>query len=200
MNGISFRIIGIAGSQTQVDDVLDVAATHPGARFALMLRDPEHGLDGVERLLARARIHARANGRIEPVPLIANAHDLPEAGFRHYTSAQLHALTAAPVQPAGASAHDLDEALRAEGLGFRYITLSPIFPTPSKPGHPGIGIERLREVCARASLPVFALGGIDADNARRCIDAGAWGIASISLFDRAARGRLGDVIALLEHP
>lgn len=81
----------------------------------------------------------------------------------------------------GFSAHDLDEASRAVEAGADYLTLSPVFPTDSKPGHPGIGLECLREVCRTLdSTPVFALGGITPDRVGRCLEAGAYGVAVLS--------------------
>jgi thiamine-phosphate pyrophosphorylase len=45
-----------------------------------------------------------------------------------------------------------------------------------------VGIERLQEAARAVSLPVLALGGINAANAANCITAGASGVAGISMF------------------
>jgi thiamine-phosphate pyrophosphorylase len=37
-------------------------------------------------------------------------------------------------------------------------------------------------VCASVKIPVLAIGGLDLDNARECLKAGASGIAAIRLF------------------
>ena len=56
-----------------------------------------------------------------------------------------------------------------------------MFATTSKQKRtPPVGIERLREVCERLTIPVIAIGGINAHNAREAIDAGAWGVAVIA--------------------
>ena len=78
----------------------------------------------------------------------------------------------------GVSAHDLDEARRAAEAGADYITLSPIFPSASKPGYgPALGLDGLRRVAARLAIPIVALGGVGADNAAACLEAGAAGVA-----------------------
>ena len=57
------------------------------------------------------------------------------------------------------------------------MTLSPIFLTSSKPGYgPPLGVGALG-VAARAGVAVVALGGVTADVARPCLDAGATGVA-----------------------
>jgi thiamine-phosphate pyrophosphorylase len=43
-----------------------------------------------------------------------------------------------------------------------------------------VGLERLREIRETVSLPIVAIGGINADNARAVIDAGADAVAVIS--------------------
>jgi len=76
----------------------------------------------------------------------------------------------------GCSAHDATELAAAAGAD--YATLSPIFPSPSKPGYgPAVGIMGLASAVAKARLPVIALGGIDAANIAPCVDAGAAGVA-----------------------
>lgn len=76
----------------------------------------------------------------------------------------------------GCSTHDTRELEAAAGAD--YATLSPIFPSASKPGYgPALGIPRLATTVAAAPLPVIALGGVDATNIAACIDAGAAGVA-----------------------
>jgi len=86
----------------------------------------------------------------------------------------------------GVSCHSLDSARAAERSGADYIFFGPVFATPSKGRFgPPQGIERLREVCAAVEIPVLAIGGVGAENARACIEAGAAGIAAIRLFQDA---------------
>ena len=87
----------------------------------------------------------------------------------------------------GVSCHSLESARAAERGGADYIFFGPVFATPSKAefGAPQ-GIERLHEVCASVEIPVLAIGGVNAGNARACITAGAAGIAAIRLFQDPA--------------
>ncbi|MCX7719423.1 MAG: thiamine phosphate synthase [Candidatus Sumerlaeaceae bacterium] len=90
--------------------------------------------------------------------------------------------TLAPHLPAGYSAHEIEEAHMHLADGAAYVTLSPIFDTPSKRGLlPPRGIDWLRE--ARQALGpdtiIVALGGITADNAAKVLAAGANGVAVI---------------------
>jgi thiamine-phosphate pyrophosphorylase len=99
----------------------------------------------------------------------------------------------------GVSCHSLDSARVAWRDGADYILFGPVFATPSKAAYGAPqGIERLREVCASVEIPVLAIGGVNLENARVCIAAGAAGIAAIRLFQdfkHAAElaGRLRDL-------
>jgi len=72
------------------------------------------------------------------------------------------------------------EAAVAELSGATYLGAGPIWETPSKldAGAP-IGLEGLRDICLSVSVPVVAIGGVDASNAADCIRAGAAGVAVI---------------------
>ncbi|HEU0124395.1 MAG TPA: thiamine phosphate synthase [Bryobacteraceae bacterium] len=83
----------------------------------------------------------------------------------------------------GVSCHSIGEAEQAEREGADYVFLSPVFPSPSKPGYgPPLGTALLAEACRRVRIPVLALGGVNEDNAGVCVAAGAAGFASISAF------------------
>jgi len=87
----------------------------------------------------------------------------------------------------GVSTHSLAEAERAADAGADYVTLSPIFLSASKPGYgPALGTAALAAAARRVAVPVIALGGIDASNARACRDAGGAGVAAMGEPMRAA--------------
>ena len=75
----------------------------------------------------------------------------------------------------GASCHSLEEAVEAENLGCTYITAGHIYETDCKKGLPGRGIEFLKKICETVSVPVYAIGGIGAENIQEIKNAGAAG-------------------------
>lgn len=81
----------------------------------------------------------------------------------------------------GVSTHSAEEARRAAGGGADFITIGPIYHTPSKAryGEP-IGTAMIREVRAVVDIPVYAIGGIDRDNLKEAVLNGADGVAVIS--------------------
>jgi thiamine-phosphate pyrophosphorylase len=84
----------------------------------------------------------------------------------------------------GCSAASVDEARAGEELRAAYIGAGPVWATPSKEdADTPIGLDGLAEICRAVSVPVVAIGGVDATNAADCIQAGAAGVAVI----RAAR-------------
>jgi thiamine-phosphate pyrophosphorylase len=86
----------------------------------------------------------------------------------------------------GASTHNMAEAERAERAGADFIVFGPVFETESKKKYgPPVGVQALRTVASRISIPVIALGGINSQNFRDALAAGASGIAGISLFSSA---------------
>ena len=86
----------------------------------------------------------------------------------------------------GASCHSPEAARIAEHSGADYVYFGPVFSTPSKAAFgPPQGIERLQEACSAVRIPVYAIGGITAENAAACLAAGAAGIAAIRLFQQS---------------
>lgn len=99
------------------------------------------------------------------------------------------AAAARPVDRAvfGRSCHNAAELAAAQAEGAAHVTLSPVYATASKPGYgPALGPARLAELCAKAVVPVYALGGVDSPaRVRECLAAGAHGVAVMGAVMRA---------------
>jgi len=138
----------------------------------------EHG--GATKLLVNGRADVAAAAGVDGVHLTSAANELtPEQVRKVYAAAGL----GAPVM--SASCHGVEDAERAHDAGVDLILFGPVFEkrVGGEVVVEGVGLERLREVCrAAASTPVLALGGVEAETAADCVEAGAAGIAGIRLF------------------
>ena len=78
----------------------------------------------------------------------------------------------------GRSVHDENEAWRARAEEASYVVAGPIFPTGSKPGHPGAGLDLLARVGRIVTpTPIFAIGGLAPERVGAVREAGAHGVA-----------------------
>ena len=73
----------------------------------------------------------------------------------------------------GVSTATVEEALMAEREGASYIAVGAIYPTSSKSVTRSAGLETLEAVANAVSVPVVAIGGINAGNVGPVMEAGA---------------------------
>ncbi len=83
----------------------------------------------------------------------------------------------------GVSCHSLEDVRHAEAEGADYAMFGPVFSPLSKFSdlEPS-GLEGLNRAARSVRIPVLALGGITNESIAACIQAGASGVAGISLF------------------
>ena len=80
----------------------------------------------------------------------------------------------------GKSTHSVEQATAAEGEGADYIGFGPIFPTPTKPDYPPIGLSQIHEIRKGVSIPIFCIGGIKLENLGQVVAAGAKRVVIVS--------------------
>lgn len=108
-----------------------------------------------------------------------------------------------PPSLVGRSCHDAQELAGATAEGCDYVTLSPVFPTPSKPGYgPPLRPEGLASLLALvpSAPPTYALGGVQPADVAACVAAGAHGVAVMGPVMRDPQIVAAYVAALREVP
>jgi len=148
-----------------------IRAAADGGVTAVVLREKDLCRDERARLADELRPVLDAVGGLL---IVASDPTIPSDGVHLAAGDGLPA----PRPPlVGRSCHRSDDLAAAAAAGCDWATLSPIFPSPSKPGYgPALGPTAL----ADSPLPVYALGGVDVGTADACIEAGAAGVAVMS--------------------
>jgi len=179
-------------TQTRGKDLLWVLeqAFHGGVE-AVQLREKDlggkellHLAERVMRLCEPYRAALLINDRVD-VALAVDAHGVQIGG----ASVPIEAARALVGENKliGASIHSLNEAEAAARAGADFLLFGPIYFTPSKAayGEPQ-GLAPLREVVEKISLPVYAIGGVNAENISEVKKTGVRGVALISAIISAA--------------
>jgi len=85
----------------------------------------------------------------------------------------------------GLSTHSREQVDAAGGAGVDYFAVGPVHETPTKPGRPAVGLELVRYAAAHATVPFFAIGGIDTTNVGEVAGAGATRIVVVRALTTA---------------
>jgi thiamine-phosphate pyrophosphorylase len=73
----------------------------------------------------------------------------------------------------GLSTHSPEQIDAVDTSLVDYIGVGPIHETPTKPGRAAVGVELISYAAANATLPFFAIGGLDVTNIDAALNAGA---------------------------
>lgn len=80
----------------------------------------------------------------------------------------------------GITANTVELAVAAEKAGADYIGAGAVFGTTTKQNAKNLSLDTLKAICQAVSIPVVAIGGINADNLPQLAGTGAAGAAVVS--------------------
>ena len=80
----------------------------------------------------------------------------------------------------GITANTVELAVAAERAGADYIGAGAVFGTTTKQNAKNLSLDTLKAICQAVSIPVVAIGGINADNLPNLTGTGAAGAAVVS--------------------
>ena len=166
------------------DEVATCQQAIRGGARVIQLRDKKR--DKAEVLAAARQLKEACSP--SQVPLIINDYTdiaaATDADGVHLGECDLPVVEARRLLPIdkliGRSTKTVEQAKRAESDGADYIAVGSIYPTTSKEKFTVVGLERLRQIRQAVSLPIVAIGGINAYNITDVIGAGADAVAVIS--------------------
>ncbi len=64
----------------------------------------------------------------------------------------------------GKTTHTLDQGLTAQSQGADYVSVGPLWKTPSKPNRDAIGFDYLKAAASQLRIPYVAIGGVNLSN------------------------------------
>lgn len=109
--------------------------------------------------------------------------DICDADGVHLNSRQLAELNSRPLGPellVAGSCHNEEEIRNARQLGVDFIVVSPVLHTKTHPDTKPLGWEEFERLCALATMPVYALGGMKQELTDHARSVGAQGVAMLS--------------------
>jgi thiamine-phosphate pyrophosphorylase len=152
-------------------------AAMSGGAGMIELRDREHPRNAVERSGHTFRRLANTYGALfivndDPHLALELRADGVHVGQDDMDPADARRIMG-PDAIIGLSTHSREQIEAAASASVDYISVGPIWETPTKEGRPATGLELIREAAGIAERPFFAIGGIDAGNVEQVVSAGA---------------------------
>jgi thiamine-phosphate pyrophosphorylase len=143
----------------------------------VQLREKELGRDEVERSAQTFRRLCDTYSALFIVnddPYLAQSCDADgvHVGQDDVSAAEAREILG-PEAIVGLSTHSEEQLAASAGQPVDYVSVGPIWETPTKAGRPGVGLGLVEQAAANAPHPFFAIGGIDAQNAGDVVAAGA---------------------------
>jgi thiamine-phosphate pyrophosphorylase len=153
---------GVDIVQLRAKDATDEDVLAAARRFAVITA--EHGALLIVNDRPDLAVAAGADG------VHVGQDDMPVARVREIVGAE---------RIVGLSTHSPAQIDAAAGSPVDYIGVGPVNATPTKPGRPAVGLELVRYAGAHASVPFFAIGGIDPSNVAAVRAAGGERVAVV---------------------
>lgn len=164
-----------ARPQTDLERLLRAALT--GGADIVQLREKELGRAEIERAAETFRRVADTFSALFVLnddPELARACDADgvHVGQDDDGAEQARELLG-PDAIVGLSTHSEEQIAASAGRPVDYISVGPIWETPTKEGRPSVGTALIAHAAEHAPHPFFAIGGIDTGNAGEVVKAGA---------------------------
>jgi thiamine-phosphate pyrophosphorylase len=86
----------------------------------------------------------------------------------------------------GKTTHNLDQGKQAILDRADYLSVGPVYATPTKPGRPAVGLAYVREAAQNLQIPFVVIGGIDLTNIDDVVSAGARTVGVVRAYDQTA--------------
>ena len=166
-----------------------------GGAGVLQVRAKGYDCDAVIALVRDHAPHLAAFCKSKAIPLVINDYaqaalaldaDGVHIGQDDGSLAEVRKIVGDQIL-VGRSTHSPDQARAALEEGFDYIGFGPLFPTPTKQGRPGIGLEDISQVekDVGSRIPVFCIGGIKPENLELVLASGARRVVIVSALLQA---------------
>jgi len=171
------RLYFVCDARPVTDLELLLRAALTGGADIVQLREKELGRGEIERSAATFRRIADTFSALFIVnddPEVARAVDADgvHVGQDDVSAEEARELLG-PDAIIGLSTHSEEQIAASADRPVDYISVGPIWETPTKEGRPGVGLELISHAAEHAPHPFFAIGGIDTGNAEEVIKAGA---------------------------
>jgi thiamine-phosphate pyrophosphorylase len=152
-------------------------AAMAGGAGMVELRDRDHPRGAIERSGQTFRRLANTYGALfivndDPHLAVELGADGVHVGQEDIDPAEARKVVG-PEAIIGLSTHSREQIAAAGRQPVDYLSVGPIWETPTKEGRPATGLELLREAGEVSPRPWFAIGGIDTENAGQVVEAGA---------------------------
>ena len=170
-----------------------VDAAYRGGTDIIQLRDKHLEAAAELEYFEILRDAARRHGRLYAGNDRADVVTLAGADILHVGQGDIPIAAARGLLPEGTlvglSTHSVEQAAAARDSGADYFCIGPVWPTPTKPGRPPVGLDTVaavaRAAAARPGVPWFAIGGVGIDTVDELVAVGVRRVAVVRAVTRA---------------